>query len=264
MHYLNLEQIHAELLDILVVFDRFAHENDLRYSLDSGTLLGAVRHQGFIPWDDDLDVIMPRPDFERFVSLSAELPEGYELTYVETDGTSFPFGKLVNKRIAAQEKTWTDRERFLWLDIFPVDGMSEDEEQNMADYTKVRKLHHYRLFQTYPALSPIQNLIKKPIQFLMSIYSPAQKTARKMTKLALKYPFGSSEWCRDLVFANNPNARMRTADFDDLTTLEFGGKRFPAIPHWDEYLTSQYGDYMQLPPEDQRKTHHIKAWYVDD
>lgn len=264
MHYLTLEEIHAELFSLLEVFDEFAREHNLRYSLDSGTLLGAIRHQGFIPWDDDLDLIMPRPDFEKLVDLSSDIPEGYMLRYFDTDGTSFPFGKFVNKRIEAQEQTWTDRRRFLWLDIFPVDGMSEDEEQNQADFVAVRKLHHYRLFQTYPALDPKQNLIKKPIQWLMSLYSPAPKTAQKMRDLALQYPFGSSKWCRDLVFANNPNARMLTSDFDELTTVEFCGKQFPAIPHWDQYLKSQYGDYMQLPPEDQRKTHHIKAWYLDE
>ncbi len=264
MKDLTFEEIQQELLALLEVFDRFTREHGLRYSLDSGTLLGAVRHKGFIPWDDDLDLIMPRPDFERFVELSAELPEGYALRYVETDGTTFPYGKLINTRIEVHEGRWNDRRRYLWIDIFPVDGMSLDESENQRDYEASLKLQDYRRFQTYPARTWTQNLIKRPIRFVMNRYRPAEETVRAITALATKRPFEGSLWCRDLVCANNPAARLRTADFDDLVMLDFEGGSFPAVPHWDEYLTSQYGDYMQLPPEDQRVSHRLRAWYVDD
>lgn len=263
MRYLDSHELQTELFNLLVVFDRFTQAHSLRYSLDAGTLLGAVRHSGFIPWDDDLDVMMPRPDFEQLISLHDALPEGYGLRYVDIDDTSFPFAKFVNKSIGVQEQTWTDRDRFLWLDIFPVDGVSEDEEENYRDYIKVRKLQHYRLFQTYPALQPLQNAIKTPIRFLMNLYRSAPDTARQMTEIARKYPFGSSDWCRCLVWPDQPNARIRVSDFNELEKLEFCGKQFPVIPHWHDYLAIEYGDYMQLPPEDQRKGHRNKAWYIE-
>lgn len=263
LDYLSLDEIHAELLNLLETFDQFAHENDLRYSLDAGTLLGAVRHGGFIPWDDDLDVIMPRPDFERMIELAGQVPADHKVSYVETDGTTFPFVKFVNQRIGVEEGAWRDRERFLWLDVFPADGMSDNDAENQQDFKRSSKLQYYRLFQTYPSLNPLLNVVKTPIRWAMDLYSPARKTVRKITELATQRPFEGSTWCRDLVCANNPDARIRTEDFSNLVPIEFCGKSFLAVPHWDEYLTSQYGDYMQLPPEDQRTTHHVKAWRID-
>lgn len=262
MTYLTLEEIQTELLSLLDVFDEFATSHSLRYSLDAGTLLGAVRHKGFIPWDDDLDVIMPRPDFERMLTLYNEIPEGYNLSQIKTDGATIPFAKFTDLKIGASEALYLESDRYLWIDIFPADGMSENEEMNLEAYEKIRDFQQKRMFQTYPSLNPVMNLVKKPLQVLMNLKMPPAKIAQEMTKIAREYSFETSEWCRDLVWANNPHARLRSEDFNNLVFLDFCGKTFPAIPHWHEYLESQYGDYLELPPEDQRKAHGMKAWYI--
>lgn len=268
MHYLTHEEIQTELLSILNEFDQFARDNHLRYSLDSGTLLGAIRHKGFIPWDDDIDVMMPRSDFERMVKLTDKVPEDYGIAYLETDGTAFPFAKFVNYKIRAEEGRWPSKncwphgECFLWIDIFPVDGMSVDEAENLKDFERIQELKNRRLFQMYPASNPVLNVVKKIMQLFMNRATPIQSIIHSFTQVAVKYPFEESEWCRDLVWSTAPKARMRTADFDNLIPLEFCDRQFPAIPHWDEYLTSQYGNYMQLPPEDQQRSHNVTAWRI--
>lgn len=263
MNYLSHDEVQDELLEILKAFDRYARANDLRYSLDAGTLIGAVRHGGFIPWDDDIDVIMPRPDFERMIKRAHATPEGYQLSYVETNGSTFPFAKFENSHIGACEATYREKGRLLWVDIFPADGMSEDESLNIEAYRTIRELVERRRFQCYPSLNPLLNIIKKPMRIAMELKTPATSVARKMVSVAMRYPFEGSTWCRNLVYANNPDARLPTSDFENLISLEFCGHQFPAIPHWHEYLTSQYGDYMQLPPEEQRASHGLKAWRIE-
>lgn len=263
MQYLNLEEIQEELLLLLTRFDEFAKENGLRYSLDAGTLLGAVRHHGFIPWDDDVDVIMPRPDFEKMIQLANSIPEGYGLSYLETDGATYPFAKFENHHIGTCEALYREKGRFLWIDIFPADGMSENETENIETFTTVRSLKRQRMFQNYPSLNPLLNLVKKPIRMIMELRTPSASLVRKMTQIAIQHPFEGSQWCRDLVWADNPEARIPTKDFDELTSLVFCDRSFPAIPHWHDYLTSQYGDYMQLPPKEKRVPHSLKTWRID-
>lgn len=253
-------EVQQELLVLLNVFDSFAKEHELRYSLDAGTLLGAVRHKGFIPWDDDLDVIMPRPDFEKMLTLTATLPTEFKLDWVKTDITSYPFAKLTNENIKIDEWKWADGVEYLWLDIFPADGMSENETENQNDYEMIRKLSKRKIFQTFPSPSPLLNIIKTPLRFLMNLSLPTHSIVEEITNIAKKHSFDGSSWCRDLVCADSPNARIRTSDFDNLIEIGFCDMQYPAIPHWDEYLTSQYGDYMQLPPEDKRTGHMIKAY----
>lgn len=262
LNYLSQTELQQELLVLLDLFDSFTKKHGLRYSLDAGTLLGAIRHNGFIPWDDDLDVIMPRPDFEKLLTLTDSLPSGFKIGYVETEVTSYPFAKLVNENIMIDEWKWDDKVEHLWLDIFPADGMSDDENENLKDYEMVRKLSKRKIFQTFPSPSPLRNAIKTPMRLLMNLSMPSHTIVANIIKIAKQHDFNSSTWCRDLVCADSPDPRIRTADFDNMIEVDFCDKRYPAIPHWDEYLTAQYGDYMQLPPEEKRCGHQIKAYRI--
>lgn len=265
MKYLSHEEIQSELFSALCVFDQFARENHLTYSLDGGTLLGAVRHGGFIPWDNDIDVAMPRPEYDKLLSLVNAVPEGYKIMAYEVDGTPFPFAKFSNTNICMKEAYVGDaHEEYLWIDIFPIDGLSDDDGVNLADYERMRKLRFRESFQAYASQSKVLDVIKMPIRFVMNRLRPIDKLFAEMDDIAQRTPFGTSEWCRDIVWADNPMARMRTADFDNMAVLKFCGREFPVVSHWDEYLASQYGDYMQLPTQEQRKVHNVAAWYTEN
>ena len=133
MNYLSRDEIENELLKMLSIFHNLCMDNNLRYSLAAGTLLGAIRHHGFIPWDDDVDVMMPRADFERLKMLEYKLPNGFRFSDFGSFGSGFrlPYLKLINTSIRAQEDVWEGViEEYLWIDIFPLDKIPSDETLN--------------------------------------------------------------------------------------------------------------------------------------
>ena len=123
MEYMTRQEVQRALLDLLTVFDEFCNEHGLRYSLYAGTLLGAVRHHGFIPWDDDADVCMPRPDYEAMLAMRSLVPEGFSIITSEDAPLVLPFAKFQQHDIRAQESIFEGEfDECLWIDVFPVDG----------------------------------------------------------------------------------------------------------------------------------------------
>lgn len=262
MQYLNNQEVKRALFELLCRFDSFAQTQGLRYTLLGGTLLGAVRHRGFIPWDDDVDVGMPRPDYERLLELSNLVPSGTALVTMN-DASPRPFTKFVNVDILCQEQGIHETE-CLWVDVFPLDGMPDDDQACMDQLHRELQLKinaaRRRDVEGGVAWKRPIKAVARPV--LNAIASPVS-IYRKMDKIAQEYPFGTTRRCRDVIWGESPTAYYLTDDFDHLARLEFCGREFPAVAHWDETLKSVYGDYMTLPPQSQRVNHGLKAWYID-
>lgn len=267
MNYLNTREIQAELLKIMLAFDEMAATHNIRYSLDGGTLLGAVRHKGFIPWDDDIDVIVPRPDFERLVShpewagteLRMEIPTSNEFP--------LPFIKLVNPSWRAQEGIFDGRyKEYLWVDIFPADPMPEtsSERRNLMQSQRKAALRATRSYVNIDksTTDSVKKLFKRILFPLHRIVFPARKQYSLLAEHAKQLSYGSTEEVGNVVWGpySPDKPGFPIDDFDNLIELEFEGHKFKACPHWDHYLTGLYGNYMQLPPVDQRITHGMKVW----
>lgn len=270
MDYLTTKQIQQQLLEMMVVVDCVFQQHDVRYSLDAGTLLGAVRHKGFIPWDDDVDVIVPRTDFERICEHPEWLPDGYKLVFQGKDDYLFPFAKVYNLSWRAQEPSIEGSlKEYLWLDIFPADAVPEAYAE-MKELVKRQKRTHWLAFHalvnsdyaTSVAKNGVKRMGKRILLPILRAVFPACASYKRLTQHALAFPFGSTSRVGNLVWGPylTEIPSFPTSDFDNLITLSWEGHEFNACPHWDEYLTSWYGDYMTLPPIDQRRTHGIKAW----
>lgn len=265
MKELTLREMQLAELDLLTVFDKICRENGLVYTLVGGTLLGAVRHKGFIPWDDDIDVGLARPYYERFISLvesgEIQLPENLELLPDRGKNGVLPFLKIIDKNIAIHSDGGEPEEN-LWIDIFPIDGYPKDDKKALKFWKKVfwyRRIvmHNYMSYKGRKGLSGVRAR-------LFTVYAKAygaKKAVKKINKLIAKYPYESSELVGIVSWGMyGIGERMERTAFEIPTDIEFEGKQLMAMSNRKEYLTGIYGDFMKLPPKDKQVTHGIKAF----
>ncbi len=266
--YLTLDEIKAEELKLLICIDDLCRNNGLRYSLVGGSLLGAVRHHGFIPWDDDIDIGMPRPDFDKLIKLWAigEFPEGVSLEMLSGDPDAPVFVKLVNDEILLRER-YVSGINHLWVDIFPIDGMpANDAEAQALDkrVCSIRRLFSLSRADESDGKTALKRTLKRVLVPALNLLNCRVRIGRKLDAISRGLEFGATGYCGILAWGlYGPGERYPDDAFDQMATVEFEGLQLPAIRYWDEYLTGNYGDYMQLPPEDKRKTHELVAWRVE-
>ena len=194
MDCLSHEELQSELFRLLCAFDDFAREHELSYTLGAGTLLGAVRHQGFIPWDDDVDVAMPRPDFERMCRAKGEAPEGFAVLGPLEKEMPYPFAKFCDLSIRCQEKQAVGAyEGYLWIDVFPLDGIPADEDQAKRQFEQAYKLKMRASRKFLPASrSWLKRALKIPYRALARAVSPYENDYRAMDSLARSCAFGET------------------------------------------------------------------------
>jgi len=264
---LNSDEIKLIELDILLEFAKFCEENNLRYYLTYGTLLGAVRHKGFIPWDDDIDVCMPRPDYERFLQIFDSYNVHIKLKSNRLHNMSAPFTKVIDSSTMVESQySQGDIDTNLWIDIFPVHGVSENNEELCEDYKKVRFYRRVlgfvdcRLGVGSSNFRRYSKYVLKPLARLMG----SRYCVEKIEKIALKHSYEDSKYVGMVTWASNGlGERMLKTDFEQSTEVEFEGHKFSAVACYDKYLTNIYGDYMQLPPIEQRRTHNMVAYKIE-
>lgn len=265
--YLALEEIHEELLKLLLRFDAFCKEHGLRYSLDSGTLLGAVRHKGFIPWDDDVDVNMPRPDYDRLMSLEGELADDLHLVNAGNSDFVYGFCKFCTDKVRAQEPSYEGHmDEMLWIDIFPTDGMPADAADAAKAKALVRKATRRNVWANVNHQSErgLKRAIKTVGGALFGLGDPRGCMLAAIAEAVSSPGYESAERVGCFVGTDRGCWSIPKGGYEKTVNMEFEGRMLPCMSCWDEFLTALYGDYMQLPPEDQRRTHCLKAWRVGE
>ena len=249
----DLKAIQNIMLEMMLEIDRVCRENNIKYILDGGSMLGAVRHKGFIPWDDDLDLAMMRDDYIKFTSVANQcLKAPYEFQCVEnTREYPYNFGKVFHTKTKFLEHFTADLDicHGVYIDIFPMDYVDLSDEKTLAKkrrlvskYTQARyyKLKHNRgLKASVTRALPLSWINKRGLKHMMYFY----KKGDHVQKIS---HFGK----------NKPP--IPTSMFTDTIRVPFEQYAFPIPREYDEFLKGRYGDYMKLPPiEDQRPLHHI-------
>ena len=264
MREIQFEEMKRIELNILIYFTEVCEENNLRYYLGGGTLLGAVRHKGFIPWDDDIDVMMPRPDFQKLLSLSIN-NENYNIIKPGTAGYYYNFAKLVDTRTILEEKGIKLIDGLgVYIDIFPLDGMPETPDARKKRFKELNSIRK-RINNTC-LLRP--KFHRNPFAYLNAcrIYNSNKNIdlaslQKKYLDSALKNSFDDSEFVFAAGGAYGARDIFPGKWFEKEIELQFENLSVKAFNGYDFYLTQLYGDYMTLPPEDKRVTPHHTIVY---
>lgn len=247
-------------VEILCVIDDFCKKNNICYSLAYGTLIGAIRHKGFIPWDDDIDLWMSRDDYNRFIESWLKNPvEGYILqnTDLESDfNQNFTKIRKDNSAfIQSEEEKQKHYHKGIFVDIFPLDRVSKTKVGIVKQKIyAVLTMLFYRKFSP-----PNERGLKKIISKMLLTIVPKSQYDNLRKYFEKKYlSLCGDQTCK---FISNSTYECLNLyyDFDMMDTfvdLEFEGKRFPAVAKWDHALKVEYGDYMKLPPKEERVWKH--------
>ena len=274
MKPLTLEELHALDLEILKEIDAFCRPRKIRYSLSFGTLLGAVRHKGFIPWDDDIDLVMPREDYDRFRDgFSSE-----RFRFIDRESCPacyLTFGRVVEceRTHIASMQPWhsPDINTGAWVDIFPMDAVPDDREEYM------------RLYRVFNRLLKMARKVRRQI----APRDPALPLSKRLTMARRQFGHGSAR-AQDpsgmaldfittakmastqvtdhvglLLEPTTPDYYFEKSIFEEYIDLPFEDSAFPVPVRYEEVLRACFGDdYMTLPPEKKRKTDLYKLGNV--
>ena len=260
--YLSLKEIQEEEVNILKKTLIFLNENNIKYYIFAGTFLGAVRHSGFIPWDDDIDLCMVREEYDKLIkvlSKNAKIADDIFAIGYEIGNSDWPYIKIVNKNIFVDLSIKHDKN--LWIDLFPLDNVVLEDKRFFKKWYKM-KLNYVRKCEDLYDYKPLYNNMLKRI--VRKLYLLMLRTI-SMDNYVNKYISFCSKYKNDTGFLfchwlQNSNQYICRNELID-KTYKFEGLNVNGLKDYDKILTRFYGDYMKIPSEEERRTHEFKAWY---
>lgn len=248
-------------LQILDAVSEFCENKRLKYVLAYGTLIGAIRHHGYIPWDDDIDIVMPRPDYDKFLKeFNMNRNDSFRAIDTSIDVEyDLPFAKVHDTRTMIRETMYHQGKYGVYIDVFPLDGYN---------HSTIKKMNYYGLLLNAKKaiFSPMRTMRKNLIigigKFFLLPFS-VKWIIKKMQQLAIACSY---EDCNKItsafsVYGDKDVFEKKIFEETEFCTFEKHSYRIPS--NYDEYLKTIYGDYMKLPPIDKQVTHHsFIAWWL--
>lgn len=270
MDLLSLEEMQKINLEMLYEFDNICKKNKLSYRLGGGTLLGAVRHCGFIPWDDDIDINMNRTDYEKLIKLYSEekieLPNNREIISNRNNTFARHYARYVRYDVKRVSKYSSEEDcPYIGIDIFIEEGTYSNKILFNIQTLRikfVRKLLLLSLSRPNESskgkvVAIIKNIIRPILQKIGSM-----KIARHLENICKQVDFENAKYVACLDGMYGKKERWKREEMIPITYLDFEDGKFPCYKNYDKYLSNLYGNYMELPPEEKRKPHNDKGYRV--
>ena len=265
----ELKKLQKVELNMLKEIHTICEAHRIKYFLIAGTLLGAVRHGGFIPWDDDIDIGMPRPDYDKFAQIARQkLPECMDIqAYNSHNYYPINFIKVIDKRTRLIEEARKDSEHVsgVYIDVFPIDGSPNNRILRKLHYLHVKI---YRLLIAYCCCNEsiikdngLKRMIKLSIMHIVKIleklgFLKISYLHKKLDNLLKKYDYDSSLIVCNYLGGWGQREFVPKEYIGKGAPIMFEGHVFWGVEKPHDYLVKVYGDYMKLPPEEERKSHH--------
>lgn len=254
----KLSEVQIIIWDIMKDILEVIHKHDYKYFMLGGTLLGAIRHKGFIPWDDDIDIGIPRSDYEDFIKrVSKELPEYLELhTYWDNTSHHYYFSRIVDTRHELKRTgSIVERVEDVWVDIFPLDGMPNNSivrRIHMLKLLYARARYHMATFDRVNLKRPNRPLSERIIIRIVrktgfGTHSDAKRWLDKIDALLKKYPVEASDWVVNFMGQYKFKEMFPKSWYGDGKLYPFEDSELVGPIAYDKVLTQQYGDYMTPP-----------------
>lgn len=263
----DVNELRLIQMDILSHVDRVCRENNIKYSISGGTLIGAVRHKGYIPWDDDIDIMLAREEYEKLVTVMSNHCTDDTYTIVTHDidsGFIYPYAKVVDNRTIMHENILGCKDYGVYIDVFPIDLIPNDEKICDQIFCQMKRLYNMLTLKRLK-LSPARSFWKNSTivisQFLLMPFSN-DWIIRKMEEKAKKSARLDSTRRCCLVWGYGRKEIVPASVHQSHIDLPFEDRTYMAVADYHTYLTNLFGDYMQLPPESKRIPHHdFLAWW---
>ena len=256
----GLEVLKKEMLNILIFIDKVCEKYCIEYWIDSGTLLGAVRHKGFIPWDDDIDICMMRDDYNKFLNIiEAELEENMEISnFFKSNNCEVTWTKIINNSLRVKEKNSLNGYNYVFVDVFPVDYYQKNFSNKVIKYL----ISKFIIFSWVLSGKKTENINNNLVSLLEKVPINIRKKINNFQKYILRYILKKRFNDSDIVtygyetpFLN----KWKKEWIFPLKRVSFCNKKFYAPNNSHIYLSELYGkDYMKLPPEEKRISPHIQ------
>lgn len=271
-----MDEMKSIALEILKDVAAFCDANSIRYYLAYGTMLGAVRHSGFIPWDDDIDIMMPRKDYEKFIEHYNNINKYYRVCSIDND-YEYPYtmAKVFDLRTEMIDLTHRKQYKYagVFIDIFPVDGLPDDKnlQTSMFNYQQFLNIlihgscmdytvsqHYADSKERYAKLKGILRTLMKFVAVTLMHPLPTSRLIKKINENAKKISFDQANMVSVLIDCESGNKRevWPREIFDNVCDYPFEQYCFKGIKDYDFYLTQCFNNYMEMPPKDRRVPHH--------
>lgn len=266
MTEINKQELKKIQLNILDKVATLCENQNIKYSLYGGTLLGAIRHKGYIPWDDDIDISMPRPDYERFINCF-HLIEDPDLKIHDSRFSKkypYPYIKVSDERTVFKENFNINYSLGVNIDIFPIDGLpllEKDSIKIMKKSNFYRKLIELKLLKINKDRAFRKNLTLF-ISRMVLLIVPIHNLVTQITKLAKMSDYKQSSFIGNIVWGYGNKERCNKRVYDDFILRNFEEGRFKVMVGYNEYLKNVFNEYMLLPPIEKQVTHHSYTAYI--